>query len=186
MELDRPISIAVILFTILILVFFLVLPQYNKLKALEMDLAQKQAEFNAQYEYFNAINESYHEIQTKRDLIKKIDDALPTNTDFGQLSYYFQKKAKDSGIILKSLILSQASGAKSVKDIVFSMSLMGDYVSLQSFVASLENSARLFEVSNISFGSGGQAVTATPGKTPTQFQGGQTFSFNLEVKAHSY
>jgi len=179
MQIDRPISIVIILFAALILGFFFVVPEYKNLRALQVDLAQKKAEFNAKYDYFSGITKNYYEIRSRKEEMQKIDDALPPVSDFGQMIYYFQRKAHESGIILKNFSLSQSAPSKGIKDIIFSLSLSGDYFALQNFMVSLEKSARLFEISGISFGSGG-------GGPVSQFQDTGIFNFNLEVKTHSY
>jgi Tfp pilus assembly protein PilO len=193
MQIDRPISIAIILFISLLLIFFLVVPKYNNLKNLELDLAQKKAEFNAQFDYYSEITAKYHELQTRSEDLQKINDALPASANFGQLSYYFQKQAKDNGLILKSISLSQNASANGIKDVVFSLNLSGDYLSLENFIIGLEKSARLFEISNISFGlSVGSVVQEksteqeTVTEQKTQFSSQQIFNFSLEVKTHSY
>lgn len=162
------------------MVFFLVSPQYNKLQSLQLSLAQKQAEYNAQFEYYSEIKDADDKILEKKDDIQKIDDSLPSKPDFGQLIYYFQGTARDSGIILKNLTISQPSGGKNVKDISFSLSLVGTYLSLGNFMQALENSARVFEITTISFGAPSQLSAAS------QFQSSQLFNYTLEVKTHSY
>ena len=189
MQIDRPITIAIILFVILLLVFFLVFPEYKMFGTLQTDLGEKKAEFNAEFDYYAAITKAYFDLQGRKDDVKKIDDALPSNADFGELIYFFQKAAAENGIMIKNLFLSKSSPTqtqsgfqsesqtnqdKKVKDVTFSMDLLGDYKSLNNFIISLENSSRIFEVTNISFGSADQS-------------GGQGISsFNLQVKTYSY
>jgi Tfp pilus assembly protein PilO len=177
MHIDRPIAIALILFTILLLVFFLVMPEYNKFKSLQSELGEKRAEYNAEHVYYNAIAETYAELQSRKDDVQKIDNALPESTDFGEVIYYLQQTAKENGLVVKNLFLSKLSSPEAqtganntVKDIIFSIDLSGDYPSLLGFMADLEKSARMFEINSISFGS---AV-----KPP--------YSFSLQIKTYSY
>jgi hypothetical protein len=114
------------------------------------------------------------------------------------LVYYFQNQASADGLMVKSLYLSKASlsdsktSAKNKKssqaqgemnDIVFSLSLMGSYSSLENFIVSLEKSARMFEVTNISFGS---LSDSSDSESEAQFQTEQTYNFILDVLTHSY
>lgn len=191
MQIDRPIAIALILFTILLLAFFLVVPEYKNFRGLQADLSEKTAEFNAQHDYYSAINKTYFDLRSRQEDIKKIDDALPQDPNLGRLIYYFQKTASENGMMIKDLFLSKSSSAVSannanssniVKDLVFSIGLIGDYPSLGNFIIALEKSARLFEITNISFGSSQiQSSSSTP-----QFDIQQTYNFNLEIKARSY
>jgi len=187
MKIDRPIIIAFTLFVILILIFFLVMPEYKTFKKLQVNLAEKTAEYNAQFDYYSAIDKTQLDLQSRQEDIKKIDDALPADPTLGRLIYFLQETAKENGIMFKDIFLSKASlgdsgtgVGKSVKDIVFSLNLAGSYASLENFIISLEKSSRVFEVTGISFGA---ATSSSIKQTqPTQ----QTFNFSLQIKTHSY
>jgi len=190
MQIDRPIAIALILFIIILLIFFLVWPQYQNFKALQTSLGEKKAEFNAEYDYYEAITKTYLDLQSRQDDISKIDNALPQDQELGKLVYYLQETATQNGIMVKDLFLSksapasaQAGISNSVKDIIFSLDILGDYPSLEKFMIALERSARIFEITNISFGSGMQT---SQGSSQSQFQTQQVYSFNLQIKTHSY
>jgi Tfp pilus assembly protein PilO len=180
MQIDRPIAIALTLFIILLLVFFLVVPEYNTFQALQTSLGEKSAQYRAQFDYYAAIEKTYDDLQEHQEDIKKIDDALPAPPQDPTLSnviYFLQETAKENGLIVKNLFLSQSSSSNagaattnSIKDMAFSMDTMGDYPSLQNFIISLENSSRIFEVTSISFGSAS----------------GPPYSFSLQIKTHSY
>jgi hypothetical protein len=180
MQIDRPISIAIMLFIILLLVFFLVLPEYNTFGALQTQLGEKKAEFNAEFDYYSAITKTYYDLQSRKDDLAKIDDALPSPSAdpiFGKLIYFVQATAKENGLIVKNMSFSKSSsnaaetGVNSaVKDIVLSADLLGDYQPLENFIVSLEKSSRVFEVLNISFGS----------------TSGPPYSFSVQIKTHSY
>ena len=188
MQIDRTITIALIILAIILLVIFVVMPEYTTFGALQTQLAEKKAQFNAEHDYYAAIAKTYDDLQVHKDDIKKIDDALPTDPDLGRIVYYLQQNATSNGMIIKNLFLSKSSPAKagavnSVGDMVFSVDLLGQYPSLEQFIISLEKSSRIFEVTNISFGSSSQQAV---GSTQTQFQMQETYDFNLQIKTHSY
>jgi len=203
MQIDRPITIAICLFIVLLLIFFLVMPEYNTFKDLRFELGKKRAEYNAEYEYFSEIARLYKEIQSRKEALEKIDDALPGGSNFGNLVYYFQNQASADGLIIKSLSLSKSSSPNTSKsspssgsdsdkayqqqinmsDIAFSLNLMGSYSALENFMVSLEKSARLFEIKTISFGSQSAQQSS---EAESQFQMEETYKFNLEVATHSY
>ena len=180
MKIDRPITIAVILFVILLLIFFLAVPEYNKFKKLQIDLGQKRAEYNAEYDYYNTIEKMYSVIQGRKEDIAIVDDSLPTLSQsavLGKLIYFLQGTAKENGLLVKNLFLSklssvnaQANNTGGVKDIIFSMDLSGSYSALGGFISSLEKSSRIFEITSISFGS----------------TSGPIYNFSLQIKTHSY
>ena len=188
MQIDRPIAIALIIFVIILLVFFLVMPEYNTFGQLQVQLGEKKAEFNAENDYYAAIARTYADLQARQDDIAKIDDSLPQGPSLGKLVYYLQQTATANGLIVKDLFLSKSSPASgqattsdNVKDIIFSMDLLGDYPSLERFMVALENSSRIFEITNISFGSSSNTQSGQ-----SQFQSQSTQNFNLQIKTHSY
>lgn len=187
MKIDRPITTGITLFVILLLVFFFVVPEYNRLKSLQQELGEKRAEYNAKFEYYNIIATAYNELQEYEEDIQKIDDALPSESSLGRLVYFIQKRGSESGMIIKSLFLSKSSSSirNGIKDVTFSLNLLGGYKSLGNFIRSLERSSRLFEITKISFNSG---VGNSPARRrpETQFQTQQIYSFNLEIKTRSY
>lgn len=200
MQIDRPIAIAIILFVIVLLIFFVVAPEYRQFRTLQQTVGEKQAEFDAKYAYYAEIAKTYHELETRRDILKKIDDALPSVSSFGRMIYFFQQKSTESGLIVKSVFLSGYSDTgpnSDMKDIVFSLDVTGNYPALKNFISSVEQSSRLFEVTLISFSSPGAQASSqilmpeesegsSEAPIPTQFNSQQTYTFKLELKAHSY
>ena len=186
MQIDRPITIALLIFIIILLVFFLVVPEYNTFKSLQTQLSEKTAEYNAQYDYYVAIDKTYQSLQSHQNDIQKIDDALPQGIVLGQVIFSLQEIAKDNGLMVKDLFLSQSSSSttgsdatsnSNIKEVVFSTDLLGSYASLESFLTALEKSSRIFEVTSISFGS----IAAQNSKTDPSLQ-----NFSLQIKTYSY
>lgn len=194
MEIDRPITIAIVLFIVVLLIFFLVVPKYQQFKVLQQKIGEKQAAYDAKFAYYSEVANVYEQLMAKKDVVDKIDSAIPSNVSYGPLVYFFQKKGLENGMILKGLFLTKASSVSpeaNIKEITFSLDLLGGYTALKSFLSSLEKSARLFEVTSISFGSSTQAQTTsallgTQSKTPAPAQVLQTYPFKLEVKTYSY
>lgn len=196
MKPERPIAIAIILFIIFILVLFLVWPQYEDFRKLRADLGEKKAQYNAQKDYYAEITKKYYELQNRQTDLKKIDDALPEEPDFGKIAYYFHKTATDSGMLVKNLLLANKTDSSTVKsqdssmpisDLSFSIDLLGSYSSLGRFLVFLEKSDRIFEVTSISFSTQNSEQFPT-GANPSgdQLQTQQIYIFNLQVKTHSY
>ncbi|MEK7080314.1 MAG: type 4a pilus biogenesis protein PilO [Patescibacteria group bacterium] len=182
MAFDRPITIAVILFIILLLIFFLVAPKYHLFKEFQQKIGEEQAAYDAKFAYYSEIDNVYQQIQAKKDIVDKIGSAIPSNVAYGPLVYFFQKKAMENGMIVRGLFLTKAAPVNpdsALKEIGFSLDVLGSYSALKSFMASLEKSSRLFEVANISFGSSGVSSAG-------QLQALQIYPFKLEVKTYSY
>ena len=66
MTFDRPIAIAITLFIILLLVFFLVVPEYKTFAKLQTELGEKKAEFNAEFDYYAAITKTFDDLQNSQ------------------------------------------------------------------------------------------------------------------------
>jgi len=195
MQIDRPIAIALIAFIVLLLIFFLVMPEYRTFRSLQAEFSEKRAEYNAKFDYYAEITRAYYDLQSREDGIKKIDNALPENPDLGNIVYYLQKTASENGIILKDLFLSKSAPSniktgneKSIKEIGFTLDLVGSYSSLERFAASLEQSARLFEITSIAFGSAMEISSESSSKSGsnTQTQTPQTNTYSLQILTHSY
>jgi Tfp pilus assembly protein PilO len=178
MQIDRPIAIAIILFIVVVLSFFLVVPEYKNFKQLQVQFVETKAEYDAQNTYYVDITKVYEELYARREEISKIDNALPLDPPLGKLIYYLQQTGKDNGLIVKDLFLSKSSlleqskdSPLTIKEIVFSTDVLGNYQSLKNFIVSLEKSSRIFEVSNISFGSE---------------EGSLLQNYSLQIKTFSY
>ncbi|MDD3608018.1 MAG: type 4a pilus biogenesis protein PilO [Candidatus Moranbacteria bacterium] len=183
MHIDKPIIIILTIFIILLLIFFLVAPEYRKFKDLQSDLGIKKAEYNAEYEYYSQITQNYYNIQSNSEKIEKIDIALPSDPALANLFYYVQDQSLKNGLILKSMFLTKApsvSEEENIKDIGFSLSLLGNYKALESFLSSLEKSSRMFEINGISFGSGSAS------SQENQFQSQDVFQFSMQITTHAY
>lgn len=174
MQLNKPITIALLLLAVILLSVFFVFPEYESFRNSQIKLGDKLAQKVAQVDYYVTIKKLYDELQKRSKDIEKIDNALPQSPSLGKTFYFLQNSAQQNGLAVKSIFLSKASATnatfKSIKDLSFSINASGDYSSLKSFISFLEKSSRIFEVTNISFSSSS--------KVP--------YDFSLQVITHSY
>ncbi|MBU4274224.1 type 4a pilus biogenesis protein PilO [Patescibacteria group bacterium] len=181
MELDKPIAIAVILFIILVLGFYLVIPKYRTFQDLLINLGKKEAELQGKAAYFVEVTKTYKELMQYQENLKKIETALPDNLAMAPLINFIYQKGAENGVIIKNIsILKNASvGANTkIKETNVSLNLFGSYNAFKSFLTSIEKSARLMEGGNISF-----SVTP-PSLTSPLIQ--ETYPIKLDIKAYSY
>jgi Tfp pilus assembly protein PilO len=189
MQVDKPISIVIIGLIIVLSVSFFVYPEYKTFNRLRLELGEKKAEFNAEFDYYADITKTYYELKNREELLEKIDNALPNELAFGRIVYFFQKTAEENGLMVRDLFLSKSSRSDvsgvsgKINEIVFSIDLMGDYSSLKDFIIALEDSARIFEVISISFGSESFSQLDSLDR---EFEVYQTYLFNLQIKTYSY
>lgn len=188
MEINKPV-ITIILFIInLVLIFLFVGPEYRELLDSRVILAQKQAEYISRSDYQKKIAEILGDIEARQNILKKVDSALPSDFYFGNTVYFLQAKAVESGLDVKSITFSETTQIKyqpilegradqEIKGINFILNLSGKYQGLKNFLFSLEKSARLFEIDNISFASSGR------GNLQNQ---SEEYNFKLGVRMYTY
>lgn len=193
MEVNRPVATVILLIINAVLIFLFVWPEYNRASALELKLREKQAAYNGQSIYYANIAKTLSEIDSRSDVLSKVESALPDEFVLAPLLYFFQKKGTENGLAVKTVIFSRVDPAsgnrvtttslakeKEMKDIVLTLDVSGNYQGLKNFLASIERSARIFEVRNISF----NAADLAPGSIA---QGQvKTYNFKLEIVTHSY
>ncbi len=199
MEINKPVAIIILIIITLAMVFLLAWPQYQALMDLKNRLVEKQAEYNGKSSYFKKISEVILEIESKKDSLEKIDNALPDRVSLAPIVYFLQKKGSETGLILKSIVFLQAAsgfqraantanaslgdeaGTKQIKDIAFTAELLGNYQGLKDFISSLEGSSRVFEVDTISFSSQQFLPEAVQKKSQSEI-----YDFKLSLKTHTY
>jgi len=190
-------------------IFFFLVPEYKKFQSLRLELGEKIAEYNAKFDYYAEITKVYFNLRNQAEAVKIIDSALPSSPDLSSLVYFFQKTALENGMILKDVVLAKLakSDAVNLKEISFSLNLIGEYDSFKKFILALERSSRIFEITNISFGS--PATVSSPlleskseeskkvektqkteerkkEETKELFQATRIYNFNIQVVTYSY
>jgi len=116
------------------------------------------------------------------------------DNSYAELMYLLQTKGSESGLTVKSITFSPAGATAygqtspknpaptttGIKKIFFTMSISGTYQDLKNFLASLDNSLRLFQVNSIAFNASAPAV-ASKIKTKSE-----TYSVSLEAQTYTY
>jgi len=186
MEVNKPALIIIILAISLTTFFLFALPKYQDSKRLELDLAQKQSQYEGLVNYYLGLSDILNKIQQQKDVLDKINSALPTNFTLSPVVEFLQQKAEEANLTIKAVTFSQqqalgslaSSGSNmNVKDVNLKIDLSGSYQGIKEFLASLENSARIFEVDSISFTSD-QAVLPK--------NSSQSYDFLMNIKTHTY
>ena len=182
MEINKPISAVVIFIITLVLTFLFVVPEYQKLKGLQNDVTKKQVEYNNIFIYYTEVSDTIKNIESKKDALPKIDNALPPNFSYAPLIYFFQKKVSEIGLVLGSISFLQVpltTSDQAIKSIVFSIDVVGSYDGFKNFLSSLDKSARLFQINSISFAPTGSAKNISNQQNPT-------YDFKLELQTNTY
>jgi Tfp pilus assembly protein PilO len=169
------IFITIICFLItLLLGVGLILPKYQDFKAVQKNINQKSLEVKYKKEYFSQLQKTSEELKNYTDALDKIDSALPLSPNLPTLFEFLQKSSSENGLILKKIKMGSTTplqGFQEVQETNVSLSLSGSYSAFKNFLTTLQKTSRLIEIVSINFSS------------PTK---GDIFSFDLDIKVHSY
>lgn len=169
-----PIIITICFLLVLILGIGLLLPRYQDLKGIQKTVEEKKAEVQYKEKYFAEIGEIKTELEKYETELSKIDSALPQNSSLPSIFNFLQEASSQSGLVLKGIspfTVFSVGKDSNLKETKFNLQLSGDYSSFKNFLSTLEKSARMIEVENISF------------SLPIE---GELFTFNIRVKIYSY
>lgn len=180
---NKPIAIVILVIANIMVGYLFVVPKYEESAALSEEVSQKQAEYKAQSDYQLKLSSSLKDIESKQDALSRMQVALPKESSLGSLIYFFQEKARENEITIRSLSKGGSQGAgrvaavnvssREIMTTSFTASLAGAYEGLKNFLRALENSARIFEVGTISLVPSGAAQNGN-------------YNFTLEFKTYSY
>ena len=189
----RPvISITIISLAVILLAFFVILPEYEALNSKNLQVEEKKSEFKKINDYFEDLSLQNEELEKYELEIAKIDSALPDNPSMPSVFYFIQNTAEENEISLTEVNMGysrikegiEESEILDIKENRFSVSVVGSYSSFKDFLSVLEKSARLIEIEEIYFSSFGktEATTELIVFSPSE----DIFSFDLEMKVYSY
>lgn len=185
----KPIIFSFISFLIAaIILIVLVWPGYKELREKQIDIQSKQTDLRNLEKYITRLQEISDMIAASSADLSKIDSALPKSSNLANLLGFVEKSASENGLILESAEIFPTVLAKDfqapenknknltqkkegIQETSLGLKLSGSYSSFKTFLSDLEKSARLIEVTSISFSS------KTPGKPSTA---------NLKIKVYSY
>ena len=164
MEINKPIAIIILVIIDLVLIFLFIFPKYQESRDLQMSLAEKNLAYEIQSGYYEKVSTVLKGVDSRQDILKKVDSALPSDPSFAPIVYFLQTESDKNGLTVKSITFSQvasetgqttsqANSKQALKSITFMVNLSGKYQGLKNLLFSLERSARLFEVNAVSFAS---------------------------------
>jgi Tfp pilus assembly protein PilO len=168
-----PIVIIISLVITFVLGILFLWPKFQEMEQLNQKINSKQEELQYNEQYFNELESIKEKLGENETEVSKIDSALPDEKSLPSLFDLIQRISSQTGLIFKTLSPFAASYSEDIpeiQEIRFSIVLSGSYSSFKSFLSSLETSARMIEVENISFASEGE----------------EPFNFNLKLKVYSY
>jgi Tfp pilus assembly protein PilO len=156
---------------ILAIGFFLIWPKYQKFESLKVQIENSELDLRQTESFYEKLEKLSEDLEGYQDQLSKIDLALPDNSSFAAISlinFVGNSSGVTSGVNglklkkLKSFSITspklpvQAPGTPAqpqskVKDISVDFEVSGSYSALKNFIQTLENSAKIIEVENLSF-----------------------------------
>lgn len=149
------------LIILILMIFFVGLPKYQKLVKLEKEIVAKQDYIRSYRDYVEKMGEQLRIFNSKEEIKKKIDLILPAEFDLPFLLNFLQEKATSNGLLLKTIgygmqkrVVQENSTLEGAipqqKQHTIELTLIGTYEALKGFLQQVEKSARLIEVKSIS------------------------------------
>lgn len=181
----RLIIIVISLVLAVVLGLTLTWPKYQNLNSIQANIERQENELQSKTAYFSQIKDISEELVEYEDELSKISSALPLSLSLPSLFYFLQKTASETGLILKDITLigvdvpKVGTGAEKqqlsrAKEIRVNLTLAGSYTSIKDFLLAVEKSAKLIEVSSLSF----------LAEEKEESEG--IFTFKVDVKTYSY
>ncbi len=174
-------SIAVILFFIsTFLISLFLIPKYQMVSKLKISLSDYKKALTEQKEYFENLDEDLEKLKEYDGVMKKVFLAIPKESFVVDFFNLVDNLASTNGLFLKDIGSFSKSESKEIpglKETETSFTVSGPYSSFKNFISSLEKSARLIKIEEISFKS-----EVPTGKEKTE----GIFDFSLKVKIYSF
>lgn len=186
---SRLATIIICLLISLLLVSFLLWPEIQKYRNLNLSVKIKDIQIENQDKYFSQIQDKAERLKSYEEEISKIDSALPDDPGVPSVLEFVVQTANKNGmqlteIVNTSLVSAQeATGNQTIqesgvtnnklKEASIEFKILGEYSALKNFIATLEKNARLIEVESINFASAGTEKGVLP-------------SFLIKIKTHSF
>lgn len=131
--------------------FVLVMPQYDSIKIFRETVAAREALFTERSAIISRIQELERQAEARQADIDRLATFMPQGKQMDEIVSSLEKVAANSGMQLTVITTSEAgtATAEDQKRIFVSIDLTGTYPNLINFLKSLEQSLRLYDVSEI-------------------------------------
>ncbi len=184
---SKSIAIVILLISILVIGTFLIWPKYQDLRSLQLEIGKKRVELQYKEKHISNLQEVSEELKKYKTELSKIDSALPFNPSLPSLFNFLQKASSQNGLIFRNVDSFSMTTPKEkptvptqpgIKEISLNLGVSGSYSAFRNFLSTLEKSARLIKIENISFSSPEEKLTVPTQETP--------FDFDLSIRVYSY
>ncbi len=151
-------AIPILFFLSFLLSIYFLMPNYSEFKDLKKEVSQKEDELEQKETEFATYEEILKKLKEHKEDFEKVDSGLPDELSFAFLLNFFQKKAAETGLILKSLSESGFSQKQKEEETsllakgqenYFTLYLSGTFPAFDNFLKIMESSSRMIEAEDI-------------------------------------
>lgn len=154
---NRTFAIPILFFLSFLIFCYFLLPKYTDFKDLKKEVEKKELDLQAAEQYYLNLQKISTKLEDYEESLAKINSAIPEEFSLASLLNFFQKKASESGLVMKSLSKESSLGQKKeegkvrieIKENYLTLGLTGTLSSFKNFLQNIEKSSRLIEVENI-------------------------------------
>ncbi len=155
----RLFAIPIILLVAILLVVYLILPNYTRYQRISQEVSDNQAELARIQDFSVKMTKTAEDLLEHQENLDKIRTGLPESFSLAPLLDFLQEQAQSSGLILEA-VSQESSVAQTrrvqgeekesrIKEFKIDISVSGFLSSLESFIKSIEKSSRMIEVLSI-------------------------------------
>lgn len=154
----RIFIIPILLFASFMTLLYGVLPQAGVRKETKINYLKIDQDVKNRQEYFIGLRNTLLEVFTYQETLNKISASMSGEVSLSSIIGFFQQKASDNGLTLKSispfqtvLATDDLTKPEQTPSESFSMSLGGSSTSFEGFLKDIRTSQRLVDVESFSF-----------------------------------
>jgi len=133
----------------LLLLFVLVLPAFDKTRALLKTIEEREVILNEQKQALDKINSLYKSIETRKENIEKLDNILPYEKQLPELITVLETTSSNTGLILSEIKFSDLNSKETIKKLNIDIKVGGEFTSFLNFLKLLEKNIRLLKVTDM-------------------------------------
>jgi len=150
----------------------LILPQYDAIKAINLELEARQLILTARQEALKKVEALSHQAEERQDDIDKLAILLPTNVQTDQVITSLDAIARQSGMRLTEIAAAPAGNTgQELSTLSITIPISGTYTSFLNFLNLIEQNLRLYDITGITIG-------------PGQSQDSAILGFNVKINAY--
>jgi len=143
--------------------YFMVWPQYVRIKDSKADLAAREATVRERRTSVESINALVADLQSKRTSLQPVEESLPRTPDIPELLANLEFLARQSGLIVENISIQLAQDVlgpdglprqteNDLGIIQVDFSVSGQYPQLRALILNMEANLRLLDIQAINFG----------------------------------